>query len=64
VRVVRTPGGDVILDPTGRAAGRGAYVCATGTCSAEAVRRRAIEHALGVPLTETLRERLAAGSLD
>ncbi len=26
-RIVRTPDGDVAFDPTGRAAGRGAYVC-------------------------------------
>ena len=28
VRVVRTPDGDVAIDPTGRRAGRGAYLCA------------------------------------
>ena len=28
VRFVRTPEGDVALDPTGKANGRGAYTCA------------------------------------
>ncbi len=62
--MVRTPSGEVAIDPTGRLPGRGAYVCASGACAAEAVRRRSLERALGVPIPETLRERLNAGSLD
>jgi predicted RNA-binding protein YlxR (DUF448 family) len=54
----------VAVDPTGRLPGRGAYVCAAGVCAAEAIRRRALERALGVPLPDTLRDRLAAGSFD
>jgi predicted RNA-binding protein YlxR (DUF448 family) len=64
VRVVRTAAGSVEIDPTGRLPGRGAYVCASGTCAAEAVRRGALERALGVPTPEPLRDRLTAGSLD
>ena len=62
--MVRTPGGEVAIDPTGRLPGRGDYVCASGACAAEAVRRHSLERALGVPIPETLRERLNAGSLD
>jgi predicted RNA-binding protein YlxR (DUF448 family) len=54
----------VVIDPTGRLPGRGAYVCALGTCAAEAVRRHALERALGVPIPESLRDRLSAGALD
>ncbi len=61
---MRTPSGEVAVDPTGRLPGRGAYVCAAGVCAAEAIRRRALERALGVPLPDTLRDRLAAGSFD
>ena len=32
VRVVRTPGGAMVLDETGRAAGRGAYLCRDAAC--------------------------------
>lgn len=32
VRVVRSPGGDVHLDPAGRADGRGAYLCRRAPC--------------------------------
>ena len=31
-RVVRTPAGEVLFDPTGKAAGRGAYICSDPEC--------------------------------
>ena len=37
MRIVRTPAGAVILDETGRLAGRGAYVCRTGDCLDNAI---------------------------
>jgi predicted RNA-binding protein YlxR (DUF448 family) len=32
LRVVRTPDGHVLLDPTGKKSGRGAYLCAKRSC--------------------------------
>lgn len=32
IRVVRTPGGTVQVDPSGKANGRGAYLCRQGGC--------------------------------
>lgn len=32
LRIVRTPDGAVEIDPSGKAAGRGAYVCANDAC--------------------------------
>jgi predicted RNA-binding protein YlxR (DUF448 family) len=61
VRVVRTPSREIVLDATGRLAGRGAYLCADGSCWAAAVKKSAIERALGVPLPEELRDRLEQG---
>jgi hypothetical protein len=40
----------VALDPTGRAPGRGAYLCRDAACWDTAVRKRALEHALGTPI--------------
>jgi predicted RNA-binding protein YlxR (DUF448 family) len=61
VRIVRTPDGNVVIDPTGRLAGRGAYLCADGACWGTALKRSAIERALGVPLPPELRTRLEHG---
>ncbi|MGQ0549874.1 MAG: RNase P modulator RnpM [Armatimonadota bacterium] len=60
VRVVRTPAGDVRVDLTGKASGRGAYVCPSEGCAAAAVRDRRLEHALAVPIPEVLADELQA----
>jgi predicted RNA-binding protein YlxR (DUF448 family) len=52
VRVVRTPEGHVELDPTGKANGRGAYLCASPDCFEVARKRRRLDAALRVSLQE------------
>ncbi|MCK8058801.1 MULTISPECIES: RNase P modulator RnpM [unclassified Fusibacter] len=52
VRVVRDKEGHVILDTTGKAHGRGAYICNKSSCLETALKRKAIERALEVKLTE------------
>ena len=47
-RLVRSPAGMVAYDPTGKAAGRGAYLCGQPACLDQAVRRRSIQRALKV----------------
>jgi predicted RNA-binding protein YlxR (DUF448 family) len=32
VRVVRTPGGNIVIDPSGKLSGRGAYMCDSPAC--------------------------------
>lgn len=58
VRVVRTPEGDVSVDPSGKANGRGAYLCATPECFDAAVRRKRLDSALRVHLKEDDIDRL------
>lgn len=54
IRFVRRPDGGVELDPTGRAAGRGAYLHASAECLEAARKRRAVDRALGVPVSPEL----------
>jgi predicted RNA-binding protein YlxR (DUF448 family) len=68
-RIVRTPAGTVAYDPTGKAPGRGAYLCGRPVCLDTAVRRRSIQRALKVTDTaaaaaavEELRNRMWSGS--
>lgn len=51
LRVVRAPQaeGGVAPDPTGRANGRGAYVCAAIDCIEKAVKQKRFERSLSVP---------------
>jgi predicted RNA-binding protein YlxR (DUF448 family) len=52
IRVVRSPEGEVSLDPTGKKSGRGAYVCRDAECLRRAIRQRQLERQLEVSLTE------------
>lgn len=61
VRIVRMPDGTVSMDVTGRANGRGAYICADGSCWAVAIKKKAIERALSAPLPPELRALLERG---
>lgn len=52
VRVVRTPDGHVEIDATGKANGRGAYLCANPDCFEVARKRRRLDSALRVSLKD------------
>jgi uncharacterized protein len=47
-RIVRSPAGSVGYDPTGKAPGRGAYLCGQPACLEAALRRGSIQRALKV----------------
>jgi predicted RNA-binding protein YlxR (DUF448 family) len=61
VRIVRTPTGEMIMDETGRVAGRGAYLCRDAGCWTRAIERGALGRALEAPIPPQLRETLVAG---
>lgn len=46
VRLVRTPAGHVEVDPTGKKAGRGAYLCTTAACWELALKKDRLSAAL------------------
>ncbi|MGE5542468.1 MAG: RNase P modulator RnpM [Bacillota bacterium] len=58
VRVVRTPEGIVEVDPTGKRAGRGAYLCPDTSCLEKAVKGKRLEKALGVEIGGDVLERV------
>lgn len=59
VRIVRAPDTTVSVDPTGKANGRGAYLCARRTCWEHALETGALNRALKVSLDEATRQTLA-----
>ncbi|HEU4918714.1 MAG TPA: YlxR family protein [Candidatus Limnocylindrales bacterium] len=61
IRIVRTPGGELKIDETGRVAGRGAYLCRDVGCWRTGLERGAVGRSLGTPMTGELRETLLAG---
>lgn len=54
IRVVRTPAGELRVDPGGKVSGRGAYVCPSAACVEVALRERRLERALEVPVPEAV----------
>jgi predicted RNA-binding protein YlxR (DUF448 family) len=63
VRLVREPAGNVVVDPTGKRSGRGAYLCPGKSCWELALRRGALEHALKAAIPPDDRAKLAEFSL-
>ena len=51
IRVVRSPEGEVSIDPVGKKPGRGAYVCRQQACLARAIKQKQLERQLEVTLT-------------
>ncbi len=54
VRIVRTPGGELKVDLTGKVSGRGAYVCPEPPCAERGVKQGRLQYALEVPVPEHL----------
>ena len=58
IRIVRSPEDEVSLDLKGKKPGRGAYLCRDSACLKKALRSRAIERALSVPVPPEIWDRL------
>lgn len=60
IRVVRTPEGDVLLDPSGKANGRGVYLCKEASCWKKGVTKERLSQALKITVTLEQVEKLQA----
>ena len=64
IRVVRSPENEISLDFKGKAQGRGAYVCKNQECLKKAIKSKALERSLEIPIPEEiyalLREQMEA----
>lgn len=60
IRVVRSPEGNISLDFSGKANGRGAYVCPNADCLKRAIRGKALERAFSAAIPEEVYDRLRA----
>jgi predicted RNA-binding protein YlxR (DUF448 family) len=60
IRIVRTPAGQVIIDLTGKANGRGAYLCRSVDCLTQGLHKGRVARALKVTLSTEEVETLQA----
>ena len=58
IRIVRTPAGEILLDPTGKQSGSGAYLCPDTACMEQALRKKQLERALEAAITPEIIDRL------
>lgn len=63
IRVVRTPTGEVIVDPTGKKSGRGVYTCPNLVCLEQAFKGASLDAALEINLSEETKTGLRADLL-
>lgn len=61
IRVVRTPDGEILIDETGKKAGRGAYVCRSEECFKKSVKAKRLEKALKNSVSEEVYEKILSG---
>lgn len=58
VRVIRTPEGEIKLDPTGKLNGRGAYICKNVSCLKKAQKQKRLDAVLDVNIPSEIYIRL------
>lgn len=58
VRIVRNPSGEISVDPTGKKAGRGAYICNDEACLAKIIKSKRLERSLETTISDEVYETL------
>ncbi|RDY24750.1 YlxR family protein [Romboutsia maritimum] len=60
VRIVKTKDGEIFLDLTGKANGRGAYICKSSECLKKAIKTKALNKAFKIEVSDEVYEKLLA----
>lgn len=58
IRVVHSPDDRVFLDPTGKKAGRGAYICKNAECFRSARKKKALDRSLKTAVSDEVYQQL------
>jgi predicted RNA-binding protein YlxR (DUF448 family) len=58
IRIVKNKEGEIFVDPTGKANGRGAYICNNVECLEKAVKSRALNRAFKLEIPQEIYEKL------
>ena len=60
MRIVKNKEGEIFLDPSGSANGRGAYICKDSECLKKAIKTKALNRAFKVEVSDEVYEKLLA----
>lgn len=58
LRIVKNKDGEIFIDPTNKANGRGAYVCATKECLTNAIKTKALNRAFKIDVDDSVYDEL------
>ena len=58
LRVVKSPEGNICLDRSGKANGRGAYICPNAECYKKAIKARRLEKAFSMQIPENVSKQI------
>lgn len=64
IRIVKDKDGNINIDKTGKANGRGAYICDNIECLEKAVKSRRVEKAFDIKIDEKIYENLRGVMVD
>lgn len=59
IRIVRNPNGEFLFDKSGRANGRGAYLCAEGECVEKCLKKKLLNKAFKNNIDQSIYDKLA-----
>ena len=59
IRIVRNPEGEFLFDKSGRANGRGAYVCAEGECVEKCLKKKLLNKAFKKNIDQSVYDKLS-----
>ncbi|MCR5155926.1 MAG: YlxR family protein [Butyrivibrio sp.] len=58
IRIIKTPENEILMDTTGKANGRGAYICNNAECFRKAVKNKGLERSLKSSIPADVLERI------
>ena len=64
IRIVKQNDGNIFIDKTGKANGRGAYICDDVTCLETAIKSKSLQRTFETEITEELYENLRGVIID
>lgn len=64
IRIVKNKQNEISIDRTGKAEGRGAYICDNIKCLEKVIKTKRLEKVLEVQISEDIYEQLRGGMID
>ena len=58
IRIVRSPEGEISIDPTGKKSGRGSYICNVLACLNKVIKSKRLERSIEVAISDEVYEKL------